>query len=151
MPLTVKYSQTYGDALTALAAVTRRPVNVVNLAGMYAIRVELEYNRYVVATNTPHGLSDDPEIEGSWLVRIFQTNADDALDELLTAATQVWLIDAFDSALEQLEADGNKILADADFGDISRSEGAIVSPTGEGLGLVTLGEDGAHAEAVPPH
>lgn len=84
-------------------------------------------------------------------MRIFQTNADDALDELLTAATQVWLIDAFDSALEQLEADGNKILADADFGDISRSEGAIVSPTGEGLGLVTLGEDGAHAEAVPPH
>ena len=45
MPLTVKYSQTYSDALTALAAVTQRPVNVVNLAGMYAIRVELEYNR----------------------------------------------------------------------------------------------------------
>ncbi|MFF9561368.1 hypothetical protein ACF1DY_36830, partial [Streptomyces albus] len=97
----MKYSQTYGDALTALAAVTQRPVNVVNLAGMYAIRVELEYNRYVVATNTPHGLSDDPEIEGSWLVRIFQTNADDAQDELRTAATQVWVIDAFESALEQ--------------------------------------------------
>jgi hypothetical protein len=123
------YSETYNDALTALAAVTQRPANVVNLAGIYAIRVELEYNRYVIAANTPHGLSDDPESEGSWLVRIFQAHNDGAPDELLTDATHAWLVDAFDYALAQLEAGGNKILADADFGDISRSEGPTIPGT----------------------
>ncbi|MGG7104784.1 hypothetical protein [Rhodococcus sp. 24CO] len=131
MPLTVKYSQTYNDALTTLATVTQRPVNVVNLAGMYAIRVELEYSRHVIATNTPHGLSEDPEVEGSWLVRIFQTHGDAAPDELLTHSTHAWLVDAFDSALGQLEADGNKIFADADYGDISRSEGSTTAPAAE--------------------
>lgn len=32
MPLTKKYSQTYNDALIALATVTQRPANVVNVA-----------------------------------------------------------------------------------------------------------------------
>lgn len=149
MPLTVKYSETYNDALIALAAATQRPASVVNVAGVYAIRVDLEYSRYVIAANTPHGLSDDPEAEGSWLVRIFQACGDSTPDELLTHTTHVWLIDAFDSALEQLEADGNKILADADFGDISRFEGSTASATAEGIGVVALGDDSAHVEAIP--
>ncbi|MDV6271838.1 hypothetical protein [Rhodococcus globerulus] len=123
MPLRGKYSEKYNDALIALAAASQRPANVVNLAGEYAIRVDLEYNRYVVATNTPQGLSGEPDASGSWLVRIFQSGNDDAPHELLTEATDQWLIDAFDSALEHLEADGNKIEADVDFGDIGRSEG----------------------------
>lgn len=82
-------------------------------------------------------------------MQIFQAHGDDTPDELLTRATHVWLIDAFDSALEQLEAVGNKILADADFGDISRSEGTTASATAEGLGLIALGEDAAHTEAIP--
>ncbi|WP_075836299.1 MULTISPECIES: hypothetical protein [unclassified Rhodococcus (in: high G+C Gram-positive bacteria)] len=122
MPLRGKYSEKYNDALIALAAASQRPANIVNLAGEYAIRVDLEYNRYVVATNTPQGLSDEPDANGSWLVRIFQSGNDDAPHELLTEATDQWLIDAFDSALEHLEADGNKIEADVDFGDIGRSE-----------------------------
>lgn len=124
MPLTVKYAEQYNDALIALAAVTHRPANIVNAAGAYAIRVDLEYNRYVVATNTQQGLSDEPDTSDSWLVRFFQTNIDGLSDQLLAESTHQWLIDAFDSALEHLEADGNKIVADADFGDISRSEGS---------------------------
>lgn len=123
MPLRGKYSEKYNDALIALAAASQRPANVINLAGEYAIRVDLEYNRYVVATNTPRGLSDEPDASGSWLVRIFQSGNDDTPHELLTEAADQWLIDAFDSALRHLKADGNKIEADVDFGDVARSGG----------------------------
>ncbi|WP_419722046.1 hypothetical protein [Rhodococcus globerulus] len=119
MPLTSKHSETYNDALIALAAATQRPANVVNLAGDYAIRVDLEYSRYVLATNTAEGLSDETYPAGSWLVRIFQSQIGGLPDELLADATDEWLIDAFDSVLRRLEADGNKIFADADFGDVS--------------------------------
>lgn len=118
----MKYSETYNDALIALAAATHRPANVVNLAGNYAIRVDLEYNRYVLAANTPQGLSDEPDASGSWLVRIFQTDLNGVQDTLLAEATDQWLIDAFDATFGLLKAVGNKIVADADFGDISRIE-----------------------------
>ncbi|WP_233365742.1 hypothetical protein [Rhodococcus globerulus] len=121
MPLTMKYSAKYNDALIALAAATQRPANIVNIAGDYAIRVDLEYNRYAIATNTRRGLSDDPDASGTWLVRFFQTDIDGASDQLLAEATRQWLVDAFDSALQHLEALGNKIAADADFGGISSS------------------------------
>lgn len=117
MPLTKKFSEMYDDALTALAAASRRPANVVNVDGHYAIRVDLEYNRYVLATNTPRGLWDEPDASESWLVRIFQTG-DDGTDTLLGEAKKPWLIDAFDSAVEQLESDGNIVVADAEFGSI---------------------------------
>lgn len=123
MPLRGKYSEKYDDALIALAAASHRPANVVNLAGEYAIRVDLEYNRYVLATNTPRGLANEPDASGTWLIHIFQASQDDVPHELLTEASDPWLIDAFDSALRNLKADGNKIEADADFGDIDRSEG----------------------------
>jgi hypothetical protein len=118
MPLTKKYSQTYNDALIALAAVTQRPANIVNLAGVYAIRVDLEYNRYLLATNTARGLSDEPDTSGSWTVRIYQTTIETVPDTLLTEAADSWLVDAFDAALAHLESGGNKIVADADFGDM---------------------------------
>lgn len=121
MPLTVRYSETYNDALIALAAATQRPANVVNIAGNYAIRVDLEYNRYVIATNSTRGLTDDPDASDSWSVQFIQAHIDDVPDELLTEATHQWLVDAFDSALQALDAEGNKIPADANFGDISRS------------------------------
>lgn len=108
--------------MIALAAATQRPANVVNLAGDYAIRVDLEYSRYVLATNTARGLPDGTCVAGSWLVRIFQSQNGGLSDELLANATDEWLIDAFDSALGNLEADGRKIFADADFGDVSLSE-----------------------------
>jgi hypothetical protein len=121
MPLTKKYSQIYNDALIALAAVTHRPANIVNLAGVYAIRVDLEYNRYLLATNTARGLSDEPDASGSWTVRIFDTDIESVPDALLAEATDSWLVDAFDTALTQLESGGNKIVADADFGYLGRT------------------------------
>ncbi|WP_258957187.1 hypothetical protein [Rhodococcus globerulus] len=105
--------------MIALAAATHRPSNVVNVVGAYAIRVDLECNRYVVATNTAHGLSDEPDSSGTWVVRFFRSDIAGASDELLTEATHPWLIDAFDIAMGILAAEGNKLVADADFGDIS--------------------------------
>ena len=122
MPLTMKYSETYNDALIALAAATHRPANVVNLFGEYAIRVELEYNRFLLATNTAAGLSDRPDNGESWLVRFFQSENTDTPDRLLAEASHQWLVDALDAALEQIAAAGNKISADADFGDPTRTE-----------------------------
>ncbi|MCJ0906341.1 hypothetical protein [Rhodococcus sp. ARC_M6] len=136
MPLTVKYSEKYNDALIALATVTHRPANIVNIADDYAIRVDLEYNRYAIATNTLRGLSDDPDANGTWLVRFFQSSTDVEQDQLLAEATHQWLIDAFDCALERLEAKGNTIVADADFGDISRSD---TSPPADVSGLGNQG------------
>ncbi|MDV6212644.1 hypothetical protein R3Q08_30745 [Rhodococcus erythropolis] len=73
MPLTKKFSEMYDDALVALAAASQRPATVVNMDGYYAIRVDLEYSRYVVATNSPRGLWDEPDVSGSWLARIPHT------------------------------------------------------------------------------
>ncbi|MGW6658789.1 hypothetical protein [Rhodococcus sp. NPDC055024] len=122
MPLTMKYSETYNDALIALAAATHRPANVVNLFGEYAIRVDLEYNRYLLATNTVAGLSDQPDLGDLWLVRFFQSELTDTPDQLLAEASHQWLVDALDTALEQIERAGNKIVADADFGDPARTD-----------------------------
>ncbi|WP_336873986.1 hypothetical protein [Rhodococcus qingshengii] len=117
MPLTKKFSALYSDALVALAAASQRPATVVNVDGHYAIRVDLEYNRYVLAANSPRGLWDEPDASGSWRVRIVQSD-DDGADVVLAEAERPWLIDAFDAAVGQLESDGNAIVADADFGAI---------------------------------
>ena len=124
MPLTKKFSALYGDALVALAAASERPATVVNIDGRYAIRVDLEYNRHVLATNSPRGLGDEPDASGSWWVRIVQ--ADDAGGDLvLTETRKPWLIDAFDAAVGQLESDGHAIVADADFGAIRQADARL--------------------------
>ncbi|WP_258957180.1 hypothetical protein [Rhodococcus globerulus] len=149
MPLTAKYSEKYNDALIALAAATQRPTNVVNLDGIYAIRVDLEYSRYVVATNSPRGLSDEPDANGSWLVCIYRSDLAGVSDELLVESTAAWLIDAFDSALARLESGGNKIEADADFGDISRCEGSTPLAVDEpGSGALSGAGDHAPVSAA---
>ena len=58
MPLTKKFSALYEDALIALAAASERPATVVNIDGRYVIRVDLKYNRHILATNSPRGLGD---------------------------------------------------------------------------------------------
>lgn len=117
MPLTTKFSDMYDDALAALAAASQRPAAVVNVEGHYAIRVDLEYGRYVLATNSPRGLWDEPDASGSWLVRIVQTG-DGSTERLLAQAQKPWLVDAFDAAVDQLESEGHAIVADVDFGAI---------------------------------
>ncbi|MBS3693918.1 hypothetical protein [Rhodococcus qingshengii] len=129
MPLTKKFSELYDDALTALAAASQRPAAVVNVDGQYAIRVDLEYNRYVLATNSARGLWDEPDVSGSWWVRIVQTG-DDNSETLLVQAQKPWLIDAFDAAIDQFESEGHVIAADADFGAIAHADvGSLASGT----------------------
>ncbi len=113
----------------ALAAASQRPVNVVNLDGAFAIRIDLEYNRHVLATNSPQGLWYEPDVNGSWWVRILHTE-EDGTNAQLSEATNPWLIDAFDSAVERLESGGNKIEADAEFGDIRHTDAPVCAPPG---------------------
>ncbi|MDF3319719.1 hypothetical protein ACIGKR_32255 [Rhodococcus qingshengii] len=136
MPLTKKFSDMYDDALVAMAAASQRPAAVVNVDEHYAIRVDLEYGRYVLATNSPRGLWDEPDASGTWMVRIVQTG-DGGRETLLAQVQKPWLIDAFDAAIDRLELEGHVITADADFGAIHRTDER--SPAG------TLSEEGPSA------
>ncbi|WP_430335753.1 hypothetical protein [Rhodococcus sp. ACT016] len=119
MPRTREYADRYADALTVLAAATHRPANVVNTGGGYAIRVDFEYNRYLLATDhAVEGLSGDTTAASHWVVRFYQDSADtDA--ELLVTAEHEWLVDAFDRAMAELGRTGNWIDADLKLGELS--------------------------------
>lgn len=100
MPLTREHTERYADALVALAAATQRPASIVNLGGTYAIRVEFELGRYLLATNDGGDLSTAADGgDGSWAVQFFGRS-----DELLAAAEKEWLVDAFDVVVTELRA-----------------------------------------------
>ncbi|PTR28668.1 hypothetical protein C8K36_10329 [Rhodococcus sp. OK519] len=100
MPLTREHTKRYRDALVALAAATQRPANIVNLGGMYAIRVEFELSRYLLATNEGGDLSTTVDGgEGTWSVQFFGPS-----DVRLAAADRKWLVDAFDAVIDELRA-----------------------------------------------
>ncbi|WFR73497.1 hypothetical protein P9209_07545 [Prescottella defluvii] len=119
MPRTRAHADHYADALTVLAAATHRPANVVNTGAGYAIRVDFEYNRYLLATDhVVDGLSGDEAAASHWVVRFYQDSAD-ADPELLVTTEQEWLVDAFDLAMAELGRTGNWIDADLKLGELS--------------------------------
>lgn len=100
MPLTREHTERYADALIALATATQRPANIVNLGATYAIRVEFELGRYLLATNEGGDLSTAAEGEGgTWTVQFFGRS-----DVRLAAAAREWLVDAFDAVVAELRA-----------------------------------------------
>jgi len=111
MPRKREHSQRYADALAALATVTRRSTAVVNHGDDYAIRVDFVFGRYLLATNTDAGLSDDPDSESWWTVRFFDSSGDGADPSsgttAIAEARAEWLADAFDDAVATLRAAGN--------------------------------------------
>ncbi|RDI35541.1 hypothetical protein DEU38_10117 [Rhodococcus sp. AG1013] len=121
MPRTQEHADRYTDALIALAAATHRPANVVNTAGRYAIRVDFEFNRYVLATNAEDGLTNDIDAIEAWHVAFFQQSHSVTEDELLAEAENEWLADAFDQALDTLRNSGKWIESDAKFGELVKS------------------------------
>lgn len=125
MPRTQEHADRYDDALIALAAATHRPANIVNTAGRYAIRVDFEFNRYVLATNSVDGLTGDVDAIEAWHVAIFQ-GADAAVDELLADAEHEWLADAFDQAIDALRRSGKWIDSDVKFGELTKSPAGLV-------------------------
>ncbi|WP_433607514.1 hypothetical protein [Prescottella agglutinans] len=119
MPRTREYADHYADALTVLATVTHRPANVVNTGVGYAIRVDFEYNRYLLATDhAVDGLSGAAATASHWVVRFYQDSAD-AEPEVLVTAEGEWLVDAFDLAMVELGRTGNWIEADLKLGELS--------------------------------
>lgn len=101
-----------------LAAATHRPANVVNAGFGYAIRVDFEYSRYLLATNVVGGLADDASGVDRWTVRFFQDGTAEE-PELLVEVEHQWLVDAFDLAMVELGRSGNWIEADMKFGELS--------------------------------
>lgn len=119
MPRTREHADHYADALTVLATATHRPANVVNTGAGYAIRVDFEYNRYLLATDhVVDGLSGAASAASRWVVRFYQDSADSDAEVLVTAERE-WLVDAFDLAIVELGRTGNWIDADLKLGELS--------------------------------
>jgi hypothetical protein len=119
VPRTQEHAERYRDALTALAAATQRPANVVNTGAGYAIRVDFEYNRYLLASNGTDGLVDQTDAAALWKVSLHQGTADGTADEVLAVAEHPWLVDAFDIAFADIRASGKWQAADASFDEFN--------------------------------
>ncbi|MFC9553842.1 hypothetical protein ACFTWF_23630 [Rhodococcus sp. NPDC056960] len=122
MPRTQEHTDRYRDALTALAAATQRPANVVNTGAGYAIRVDFEFNRYLLASNAADGLDDSAEDASEWRVSLFQGGTDGTSDELLATAGHGWLVDAFDLAFADVRAQGKWQSADVSFDEFTPAD-----------------------------
>ncbi|MBC2639966.1 MULTISPECIES: hypothetical protein [unclassified Rhodococcus (in: high G+C Gram-positive bacteria)] len=127
MPRTQEHADRYRDALTALAAATQRPANVVNTGAGYAIRVDFEYNRYLLASNATEGLTDSVGDTSEWRVSLYQGVSDGTSDELLAAAEHAWLVDAFDLAFADIRAEGKWQTADAAFDEFTPTDDGSAS------------------------
>lgn len=103
MPRRPEFTGRYTDALHALEVSTQRAARVENLGGQYALRVDFELGRYLLATNTDSvlGLADD-DAGAPWRVRFFDGAMDDGASVLIADRSAAWLIDAYDAAVADL-------------------------------------------------
>ncbi|NMD55238.1 MULTISPECIES: hypothetical protein [Tsukamurella] len=103
MPRRPEFTGRYTDALHALEVSTQRTARVENLGGQYALRVDFELGRYLLATNTDAviGLADD-DAGAPWRVRFFDGALDDGASVQIADRSAAWLIDAYDAAVADL-------------------------------------------------
>lgn len=103
MPRRPEFTGRYTDALYALEVSTQRGARVENLGGQYALRVDFELGRYLLATNADAviGLADD-DADAPWRVRFFDGALDEAPAVLIADRSAAWLIDAYDAAVGDL-------------------------------------------------
>ncbi|TWS23542.1 hypothetical protein FK268_14795 [Tsukamurella sputi] len=103
MPRRPEFTGRYTDALHALEVSTERSARVENINGQYALRVDFELGRYLLATNTDSvtGLADD-DAGAPWRVRFFDGAMDDGASVLIADRSAAWLIDAYDAAVADL-------------------------------------------------
>ncbi|MFW0793083.1 hypothetical protein AAFP30_04655 [Gordonia sp. CPCC 205515] len=103
MPRRSEFTDQYGDALRVLTVASGRPAAVVNLDGRYGLRVDFEFSRYALATNTADAVGlVDRDAETPWRVQVFADR--DRCAVLLADATADWLIDAYESAMQKAAA-----------------------------------------------
>ncbi|MGV9713161.1 hypothetical protein ACWDTI_21125 [Gordonia sp. NPDC003424] len=111
MPRKPEFTARYADALHVLEVATHRPARVVNIDGRYALRVDFEHGRYLMATNTVAdvGLDDsrDADAESPWRVLFFD-GAVAGRPTLLADETRAWLIDAYDAAVGLVPTDASQ-------------------------------------------
>ncbi len=98
MPRRPEFTERYADALHVLAVASGRPAVVVNLDGHYALRVDFEYSRYLLATNTDADVGlEDTDAERPWRVQVFAVR--DNRDVLVGDHSAAWLIDAYEEVI----------------------------------------------------
>ncbi|WP_240945542.1 hypothetical protein [Rhodococcus sp. HNM0569] len=141
MPRKQEHTNVYADALTALETAAHRPASVVNVADDYAIRVDFEFSRHLLATNTGSGLADDPSLIDDWTVGIYQDGPDGPV--LLAQAKGRWLVDAYDATVAELVRQG--VWTGGDAG-IAGSAAEVVS--GEPLLATVVVPDSAEGESA---
>ena len=103
MPRRPEFTGRYTDALHALEVSTERGARVENIDGQYALRVDFELGRYLLATNTDElvGLADE-DAGRPWRVRFFDGALADGPSNLVADRSAAWLIDAYDAAVADL-------------------------------------------------
>ncbi|MET9328851.1 hypothetical protein [Tsukamurella sp. NPDC003166] len=103
MPRRPEFTGRYADALHALEASTERLARAENIGGQYALRVDFELGRYLLATNTDEvvGLADE-DAGAPWRVRFFDGALTDGPSTLVADRSAAWLIDAYDAAAADL-------------------------------------------------
>ncbi|EOM75171.1 hypothetical protein DW322_17115 [Rhodococcus rhodnii] len=106
MPRKKYHEELYGDALMALAAATNRPATIVDHGDNYAIRVDFELSRHLIATNAVGGLDDDRLESALWVVRLLR-ESDGGVHEV-ASSTDPWLVDAYDRAVAAVTAEEDR-------------------------------------------
>lgn len=103
MPRRPEFTGRYTDALHALEVSTQRSARVENLDGLYALRVDFDFGRYLLATNTDDfsGLADH-DAGAPWRVRFFDGAFADGQSIVVADRSAAWLIDAYDAAVADL-------------------------------------------------
>ncbi|GAB3132727.1 hypothetical protein GCM10027289_21380 [Tsukamurella serpentis] len=93
----------YTDALRALEVSTQREARVEKVGEHFALRVDFELGRYLLATTTEQFAGNgDGDAGTPWRVRFFDGALDDGDDVLIADRSGAWLIDAYDAALADL-------------------------------------------------
>ncbi|MDV7354850.1 hypothetical protein ACH47B_09885 [Rhodococcus sp. NPDC019627] len=120
MPLAHAFTNRYADELMMLAAATHRPASIVNIGCGYAIRIDFEYQHYLLAVNAEGVLADHPDAAALWRVALFkESDSAEAPDQLIVTAESSWLVDAFDLAFAEVTATGQWPSADLAFGSFN--------------------------------
>lgn len=120
VPTAAYLSSLYRDEVDALAIATCRPTSVVRRGTGFLLCVEFEFDRFLLATNSPLGTLDPSPRRTEpprWVVQFFAR--DDGNERFLVEAANEWLIDAFDDALIRVCRQGHWVRADLKYGHLT--------------------------------
>ncbi|QCQ94092.1 hypothetical protein E7742_21455 [Rhodococcus sp. SGAir0479] len=118
-------AEVYRDEIRALALATQRPTSVIRHGQSSYLCVEFEFDRFLLATNSPDGELGLATRGGAdsdlWTVRVFDRPA----RRLLALERSEWLVDALDESLLHIRQRGHWIHSDLKFGELTAPGTAV--------------------------